>query len=134
MEKELIEELADLEHKQWAHWTSYFIKQLEKTENNPLRRKALINCWKSEIKTPYNSLSEKEKESDRVWARKTIKIIDYEMKPKFLRLIIGEIILIFLALTFFVIILYVGSFNDKLLSLFVLIFYFIYWCVMVILK
>lgn len=62
----LIEELSDLEHDQWAHWTKYMLENL--TPEN-------IKRWKKQIKTPYALLSAKEKESDREWARKILKII-----------------------------------------------------------
>jgi len=62
--EELIDVLACLEHEQWAHWTRYMLNNL--TEEN-------ITQWEAQIKTPYSELSEKEKESDRKWARKVIK-------------------------------------------------------------
>jgi len=58
-----IEELADLEHQQWAHWTKYMLDNL--TFENMAR-------WRKQIDTPYSELTEKEKESDRKWARKAI--------------------------------------------------------------
>lgn len=63
---EKIEELADLEHQQWAHWTKYLLSNFNK-EN--------VERWSALIKIPYNMLSEKEKESDREWARKVLEII-----------------------------------------------------------
>jgi hypothetical protein len=59
----LREELAALEHEQWAHWTKYMLDNL--TEENIAR-------WRKQIDTPYSELSEKEKDSDRVWADKVI--------------------------------------------------------------
>jgi len=64
---QVIEELADLEHKQWAHWTRYMLRNL--TPENIAR-------WEVQIETPYSELSEKEKESDREWARKVLKIFE----------------------------------------------------------
>ena len=61
----IIEELADLEHTQWAHWTSYMLENLTK---------ANIAKWKRQIKEPYFFLTEQAKESDRVWARKVIAL------------------------------------------------------------
>ena len=61
----LYEELAELEHQQWTRWTKYMLDNLT-TEN--------IERWKRQIKTSYNELSEKEKESDRKWAEKSLKI------------------------------------------------------------
>jgi len=61
-----IEMLADLEHQQWKHWTEYMLNNLS-DEN--------IERWKIQCQTDYKDLSEKEKESDRVWARKVIKLL-----------------------------------------------------------
>ena len=63
----LLEELSDLEHKQWSHWTKYMLDNF--TEDNIIK-------WKEQIKTTYEKLSEKEKESDREWAKKIIKILE----------------------------------------------------------
>ena len=61
-----IEMLADLEHQQWVHWTEYMLNNL--SDENRER-------WKVQCQTDYKDLSEKEKESDRVWARKVIKLL-----------------------------------------------------------
>lgn len=66
MKDAVLEKLADLEHEQWAHWTRYMLDNL--TDEN-------INRWRLQIETPYSELTEKEKESDRSWARKAIKLI-----------------------------------------------------------
>ena len=58
-----LERLAALEHEQWAHWREYMLSNLT-TDN--------IELWKAKIKTPYSELTEKEKDSDRVWARKAL--------------------------------------------------------------
>ena len=65
--KELLEKLADLEHTQWAHWTKYMLDNL--TPKNIAR-------WKKQIKTPYEDLSEEDKEKDREWVYKVIDILD----------------------------------------------------------
>ena len=61
-----LEELAELEHIQWAHWTRYMLNNL--TPEN-------IERWKRQIDTPYEELSEEEKNSDRKWARKVLDIV-----------------------------------------------------------
>ena len=61
-----LEELAELEHIQWAHWTRYMLNNL--TPEN-------IERWKRQIDTPYEELSEEEKNSDRKWARKVLGIV-----------------------------------------------------------
>jgi len=72
-EKKLLEDLAALEHTQWAHWTEYMLKKLFpglfdgsqcEYPNEDVRR------WMHQIATPYEFLTEKEKDSDREWARK----------------------------------------------------------------
>lgn len=63
---ESLERLAALEHDQWAHWTKYMLDNL--TEEN-------ISRWKKQIETPYNELTDTEKDSDRRWARKALNAI-----------------------------------------------------------
>lgn len=62
-----LEKLAELEHNQWIHWTKYMLDNL--TDEN-------IKRWRRQIETPYSELSEKEKESDRSWAKKVLNIIN----------------------------------------------------------
>lgn len=78
---ELKEKLADLEHYQWATWTEYMINNWTK-EN--------IERWERQLRTPYSELSEKEKESDREWADRVLKIVN-EWKKQFIKEILDEI-------------------------------------------
>ena len=66
MNPDMRELLANLEHQQWAHWTKYMLDNL--TEENIAR-------WKKQIETDYSDLTEKEKDSDRVWADRVLKTI-----------------------------------------------------------
>jgi len=59
-----LEALADLEHQQWAHWTTYMLDHI--SEENIAR-------WRRQAATAYANLSETEKESDRKWARAAIR-------------------------------------------------------------
>ena len=63
----LIEKLAELEHEQWSHWTKHFLSNI-----NPENKKR----WKKQMTIKYHQLSEKEKESDRKWARKVLEILE----------------------------------------------------------
>ena len=63
---ELREKLASLEHGQWAHWTEYILSHL--TPEN-------IQRWKHQLLTSYEFLTEREKDSDRVWADKVLSIL-----------------------------------------------------------
>lgn len=67
----LVEKIAPFEHEQWAHWTKYMLDNL--TDKNIVR-------WRKQIETKYEDLSEEEKESDRVWARKLLELD--EIKPR----------------------------------------------------
>ena len=62
----LREIIANGEHQQWAHWTKYMLDNL--TEENIAR-------WRKQIDTDYSDLTEKEKDSDRSWADKVMKLI-----------------------------------------------------------
>lgn len=63
---DVLERLADLEHQQFIAWTTYFLANL--TPEN-------IERWTRQCATPYADLTEKEKASDREWARKALQAI-----------------------------------------------------------
>jgi hypothetical protein len=62
----LRERIAELEHKQWSHWTKYILENID-LEN--------ITRWKLQTETPYDQLSEDEKDNDRVWADKVLEVL-----------------------------------------------------------
>ena len=66
-EDDLIESLAELEHKQWVHWTRYMLDNHLDVSH--------IARWRRQTNTPYSELSEQEKESDRAWAKKILEVI-----------------------------------------------------------
>lgn len=65
-EEELRDDLADLEHVQWAHWTKYMLDNL--TPENIAR-------WTKQIDTPFSELSPEEQKSDYDWADKVLDIL-----------------------------------------------------------
>lgn len=65
----LKEILADLEHRQWAHWTKYMLDNL--TPEN-------IERWRKQIDTDYIDLTEKEKDSDRKWVLRIFTLVQEE--------------------------------------------------------
>ncbi len=67
--KKLREKLAELEHKQWLSWVQYIIKQW-----SHILPMELKEHWAKNIKS-YSELREEEKDKDRVWADKVIKLI-----------------------------------------------------------
>jgi hypothetical protein len=72
-----VEELADLEHRQWAHWMRYLFGQCEHhPDGSATIPPHLVACWQRQMDAPYAHLTEREKDSDREWARKVIEILD----------------------------------------------------------
>ena len=65
------EQLAELEHEQWCHWTRYFLDSLL----NEKSFKENIVRWAKQAITKYKDLTEEEKDKDRIWADKIINII-----------------------------------------------------------
>ncbi len=81
---DLVESLADYAHEAWCGWMEYVFTKTDKVgyqdENGKMCRFASIKQkeleqWERQIDTHYEHLSEDEKESDRIQARKIIKII-----------------------------------------------------------
>lgn len=63
----LYNELAELEHEQWIAWS----KDIARTENiTPERLERWRKLWR-----PYSELTEAEKDQDREWAQKVLKIV-----------------------------------------------------------
>lgn len=82
------ERLADLEHEQWAHWTKYMLGVLEPLidfaqkvydagvdEEDVGAANLALDRWQRQIETPYEALTESEKNSDRTWADKVIALM-----------------------------------------------------------
>lgn len=63
----LYNELAELEHEQWIAWSKN-ITETEKITSERLER------WKK-LWRPYSELTESEKDQDREWAQKALKIV-----------------------------------------------------------
>ena len=72
MKETLKEQLAELEHKQWSHWTKYMLENQRKIMNR-IR-------WKRQMRTPYTELTEEEKDLDRIWADKVLDLFEEHLK------------------------------------------------------
>ena len=77
--EDMIEVLAELEHKQWVYWS----KTLAKSGEVPVER---YTRWKRLWK-PYTNLTENEKEQDRIWAK---KVLDALLKEKYVEITLVE--------------------------------------------
>lgn len=72
----LVDELADIEHARWAKWQRYLHAKAEKQIDGSLLIPAeLVERWERQIATPYQALSEDEKESDREQVREYLPVI-----------------------------------------------------------
>ena len=67
---EEIEKVADFMHNQWIHWMKYLLSTMRVLKYN-----IQYNEWKRLMRTKYKDLTEKEKESDREWAIKLLRLI-----------------------------------------------------------
>lgn len=75
--KKLTEELAAIEHRRWAHWQQYLHEQCERLSDGRLAiPRALAERWEIQIHTPYEQLSEKEKQSDRDQVQKSLLVLE----------------------------------------------------------
>lgn len=69
--EEIIDDLADIEHERWSHWQHYMHGKCERSQDGSLTIPPdLVAQWERQIATPYQKLSEEEKESDREQVRK----------------------------------------------------------------
>ena len=76
-QKELIEKLAAIEHKRWAHWQRYLHSQCLKNDDGSLTFPAdLVKKWNKKIDTDYFNLTESEKDSDREQVLKYLPLLN----------------------------------------------------------
>lgn len=79
----LMERLAAIEHDRWAHWQRYMHSKAEKLPNGSLVIPSeFVDQWERQVKTPYDRLTEKEKESDREQVRKYLPVIADALSKK----------------------------------------------------
>ncbi len=73
---DLREQLAALEHEQWAGWLKYLFEKSDVDSEGRVEIPALLVArWKRQMITSYSDLPEDEKESDRVEADKVLHAI-----------------------------------------------------------
>ncbi len=65
-EQELIEQLAEKEHASWSHWMDYLFSKCTNTvKGDTVIPVDLSLRWRRQASTPYEQLTEREKQSDR---------------------------------------------------------------------
>ena len=90
MERDILEKLSDLEHRQWCEWSGSVSKEmfslitiLDKFEDDlsddekltVSRMKDKLALWDN-LQVNYSELSENEKEKDRVYAKKVLSLLN----------------------------------------------------------
>jgi hypothetical protein len=72
-----IELLAAVEHERWSHWQRFVHEQCRLDRDGSLViPPELARKWERQFSTPYDSLTEEEKESDREQVRRYLPMID----------------------------------------------------------
>ena len=79
-EKGFIEKLAYLEHDRWSGWEHYKAKRLAMLEIDLPKKKEQLANWERKSNLTYDKLTDGERESDRVEARKTQELILAELE------------------------------------------------------
>ena len=70
-DKQLIEDLSDYAHEAWSGWMKYLFEKGTKNPDGTFTMNAdSVERWERQMNTSYAALSENEKESDRIEARK----------------------------------------------------------------
>jgi len=83
-QQSLLEALSAAEHERWSHWQRYLHAQCTTTEDGSLVIPAnLVERWTQQMSTPYEELSDKEKESDREQAREYLDLIREEFSSTY---------------------------------------------------
>lgn len=71
-----LESLAEAEHDRWSHWQRYLHSKAKRNSDGSLSiPRDLVERWERLMATPYQQLSEREKESDRDQVRRYLPII-----------------------------------------------------------
>lgn len=79
----LLEPLAALEHERWSLWQGYLHSHGELQPDGSLVLPAhLVARWQRQIDTPYDSLTEDERESDREQVRRYLPLIAEALAPR----------------------------------------------------
>jgi hypothetical protein len=73
---QLLEQLADYAHASWSHWMHYlFSRSSNLPDGSVVIPAELVARWQRQMETPYQELSEQEKESDRNQARQILPLL-----------------------------------------------------------
>jgi len=73
----ILEELATIEHERWSTWQAHLHSQgLRQPDGSLVLPAELVARWERQIRTPYDQLTDAEKESDRDQVRRYLPTIE----------------------------------------------------------
>ncbi len=79
----LKETLAAVQHEIWSQWMKHLFSSCVETKKRSIYLDLTqVERWKRQMNTPYEDLTEKEKDLDREQAAKILTVLDPEMKEK----------------------------------------------------
>lgn len=74
---ELLEALASIEHERWSHWQKYLHSRAEKRPDGSLViAPEDVERWEKQMNSPYEILTDEEKDSDREQVMKYLPIVE----------------------------------------------------------
>lgn len=72
----MVEHLAAVEHERWSHWQRYMHGKGKRGPDGSLVIPApLVERWERQMSTPYEALTDAERESDREQVRRYLQTI-----------------------------------------------------------
>jgi hypothetical protein len=71
---EFLEQLAKLEHEQWIYYSKDVANRINNASSLELLQNETVNKWRTKW-TDYLSLSEQDKDKDRIWAKKVLELL-----------------------------------------------------------
>ncbi len=72
----ILEELAAIEHERWSTWQAHLHSQgARQPDGSLLLPSELVTRWERQMQTPYESLTDAEKQSDRDQVRRYLPTI-----------------------------------------------------------
>ena len=74
----LREQLAAIEHERWGDWQAWLMSQrgIEQRNGDIVLKATDVTHWRRQIDTPYDRLSESEKDSDREQVDRYLPLVD----------------------------------------------------------
>jgi hypothetical protein len=74
--KSILDELAAIEHERWSTWQAHLHSQgMRQADGSLVLPAELVARWERQIQTPYDQLTDAEKQSDRDQVRRYLPTI-----------------------------------------------------------